>query len=117
MPPSSGGATPLIDPASASLPELERLGRTLRQAREAQGLSAGDLAARLNMGIEQLEALENGNRERLREAVFVIAQARRIAGSLGVNVDADIEALRSNPSFLRPRSDAPPDPQHLRHGR
>lgn len=108
MPPSSGGAPLLIDPAAASLPELERLGRTLRQAREAQGLSAGDLAARLNMGIEQLEALENGNRERLREAVFVIAQARRIAGSLGVNVDADIEALRSNPSFLRSRSDAPP---------
>ncbi len=51
------------------------------------------------MGCEQLGALENGERERLPEAVFVIAQARRIAGFLGVNVESQIEALRTNPAF------------------
>jgi cytoskeleton protein RodZ len=93
-------STVLSDPsASPALPELVALGHTLRAARESQGLSVAALAARLNMGCEQLEALENGERKRLREAVFVIAQARRIAGSLGVNVDSQIEALRANPAF------------------
>ena len=85
--------------ANTNLPELEALGSTLRDAREAQGLSLEALAARLNMGLEQLQALEAGNREQLREPVFVIAQARRVAGSLGVNVDGPIEALRRNPAF------------------
>lgn len=60
------------------------------------------------MGLEQLQALEEGNRERLREPVFVIAQARRVAGALGVTVDAPIEALRRNPAFVaKPISPAP----------
>ncbi len=108
--------------AAASLPELEALGCSLRQAREAQGLSLEALAARLNMGCEQLAALENGNREGLREAVFVIAQARRIAGSLGVSVDSQIEALRRNPAFdqappkSKPQAPSrPPSPTATRH--
>ena len=94
-------ASDLLGDASppAALPELEALGASLRQARLAQGLSLEALAERLNMGGEQLKALENGHREGLREAVFVIAQARRIAGCLGVNVDPEIEALRRNPAF------------------
>ena len=94
--------------ASTNLPELQSLGSTLRQAREAQGLSLQALAARLNMGLEQLQALEAGNREQLPEAVFVIAQARRVAGALGVNVDGPIEALRRNPAFqTKPSTPAP----------
>lgn len=93
-------STPLSDFSdSTTLPELEALGRSLRQAREAQGVSLQVLATRLNIGGEQLEALENGDRKRLKEAVFVIAMARRIAGSLGVNVDHQIQALRANPAF------------------
>ena len=90
----------LTDPiASTNLPELEALGRSLREARKAKGLSVEALADRLKMGIEQLQALEEGNRERLREPVFVIAQARRVAGALGVTLDDPIEALRRNPAF------------------
>lgn len=81
------------------LPELDALGQSLREAREAQGLSVESLAARLNMGREQLEALESGDRERLLEPVFVIAQVRRVAGALGLSVDAAIQALRANPAF------------------
>ena len=107
----------LSDPiASTNLPELEALGRSLREAREAQGLSVEALAGRLNMGLEQLQALEEGKRERLREPVFVIAQARRVAGALGITVDAPIDALRRNPAFTA-KPDSPAPSQQIQHQR
>lgn len=89
---------------------LAALGQRLRQAREAQGLSATTLADRLRLGVEQLEALESADRERLPEPVFVIAQARRVAAALQLDVTADLQALRASgelaprprPSLLRP---------------
>lgn len=81
------------------IPELQRLGLRLAQARQAQGLSLDDQAERLHMGAEQLRALEEGNRAELPEAVFVVAQARRVAASLGLNIDEDIAALRGNQAF------------------
>ncbi|WP_254937929.1 helix-turn-helix domain-containing protein [Cyanobium sp. Morenito 9A2] len=71
-----------------------RLGRVLREAREAKGLSLKALADQLHMGPGQLQALEDGVTERLPEKVFVIAQARRVATSLGLEADPLIEALR-----------------------
>lgn len=109
------------------IPPLQRLGQRLAQTRQARGISLNELAERLHMGPEQLRALEDGNREELPEAVFVVAQARRVAASLGVNIDEDIAALRANQAFqarapqpgpaasaappLGPavRADAPPD--------
>ena len=81
------------------IPELQRLGQRLQQARQAQGVSLDDQAHRLHMGSEQLRALEQGNREELPEAVFVVAQARRVATSLGLNIDAEIAALRESQAF------------------
>jgi cytoskeleton protein RodZ len=81
------------------IPELQRLGLRLAQARQAQGISLDDQAERLHMGTEQLRALEEGNRAELPEAVFVVAQARRVAASLGLNIDEDIAALRGNQAF------------------
>jgi cytoskeleton protein RodZ len=106
--------SPPFEPAGP-LPELQALGGRLREAREAQGLSRSHLADRLKIGTEQLEALEAGNREPLREAVYVIALARRIAGCLGVNIDPEIEALRANAAFQssRPAVAARPLPSNL----
>ena len=81
------------------IPELQRLGKRLQQARQAQGISLNDQAERLHMGSEQLRALEEGNQDELPEAVFVVAQARRVATSLGLNIDDDIAALRGNQTF------------------
>ena len=81
------------------IPQLQRLGQRLAQARQTQGISLDQQAERLHMGPEQLRALEEGNREELPEAVFVVAQARRVAASLGVNIDDDIAALRANQAF------------------
>jgi cytoskeletal protein RodZ len=81
------------------IPELQRLGQRLEQARQAQGISRENQAERLHMGTEQLRALEQGDRHALPESVFVVAQARRVAASLGLNIDPEIAALRDNPSF------------------
>jgi cytoskeleton protein RodZ len=59
------------------------------------------------MGLEQLEALESGLRERLPEPVFVVAQARRVSGALRVDVNPLIEALGSNPQFAAARNGLP----------
>jgi len=86
-------------PASASsdtLPELLALGQKLREARSQRGLSQEELAERLHLGTDQLDALEQGDRRRLPEPVFVIAQAKRVAGSLGITIDEQIAALRSS---------------------
>ena len=84
------------DPAGEEIPCLTALGRRLRQAREARGLAADALAERLRLGVEQLAALETADRERLPEAVFVIAQARRIAAVLQLDISAELQALRSS---------------------
>jgi cytoskeleton protein RodZ len=81
------------------IPELQRLGQRLAQARQARGLSLDELADRLHMGAEQLRGLEEGDRDELPEAVFVVAQARRVAASLDLNIDDDIAALRANRAF------------------
>ena len=75
------------------------LAAAIAQARLGAGLGVAELAKRLNMGVEQLEALESGDLERLPEQVFVIAQARRIAQNLGVTIDGEIQALRQRGSL------------------
>ena len=44
---------------------LQEIGELLRQARLEQGLSCEQLAQSLKMGSEQLQALENGDLQRL----------------------------------------------------
>ena len=83
------------------------LGTALQSARQAQGLTLPELAAKLNMGLEQLEALESGERERLPEPVFVVAQARRVSGALKVDLNPLIEALGRNPQFAAARNGSP----------
>lgn len=78
------------------LSTLRALGQQLRQGREGQELELAVLAARLNMGVEQVQALEEGDASRLPEPVFVIAQARRVAGSLAINIDEALQTLRDS---------------------
>lgn len=85
------------------IPELQDLARLLSEHRQAQGLSLPDLAQRLHMGLEQLKALEQGDPQHLPEPVFVIAQARRVADALGIEISAQIEALRASSAFMAVR--------------
>ena len=86
-------------PNPEALSALRCIGQTLRQGREGQGLELAVLAARLNMGTEQLQALEEADASRLPEPVFVIAQARRIASSLAINIDGPLQTLRDSGQF------------------
>jgi len=81
------------------IPELLALAQALTRARQAQGLSLEALAAKLHMGVEQLQAFEAADLTRLPEPVFVVAQARRIADTLAVDVGSQIELLRASDAF------------------
>ena len=72
---------------------LETVGEAIRLGREAQAILRDDLANRLHMGCEQLEALENGELQRLPEPVFVKAMVRRLASHLKLDADALVDAL------------------------
>ncbi|WP_425386799.1 helix-turn-helix domain-containing protein [Cyanobium gracile] len=72
------------------------MGERLAAARREQGLSLEDLADRLRLGTEQLTALETGDHRHLPEAVFVVAQAKRVAGALGIDVSQQISDLQTS---------------------
>ena len=87
--------------------QLRALGAELRQAREARGFSLEALAERLRLGQEQLQALEEGDTRRLPELVFVIAQLRRVAGALQLDLGDQLAQLRCRPPAV---SGAPSKP-------
>ena len=72
---------------------FETVGEAIRLGREARSISRDDLANRLHMGCEQLEALENGELEQLPEPVFVKAMVRRLASHLRLDADALVDAM------------------------
>ena len=79
---------------TADVNQLASTGASLRGKREELGLSLHDLASQLNMGDEQLSALEAGDRSNLPEAVFIRASVRRIASKLGLDPEPLISQLR-----------------------
>jgi len=88
---------PTTTPAQDEDPSgvLERLGIALKEARLQRGMERAALASKLCMGEEQLTALENADLSKLPEPVFVIAQARRVADALGVDISLLIAPLKT----------------------
>lgn len=82
---------------------LQNLGAALRTARTERGLSLPDVAARLHLRAEQLEALEAADAANLPEPVYVIAQAQRVGGFLGLDTGPLLAPLRTA-GAARPRS-------------
>ena len=64
------------------------------------------------MGLEQLQALEAADTSRLPEAVFVIAQARRVASNLAIDISGPLQMLRASGPFQpqAARAQTPPSP-------
>ena len=71
-------------------------GAVLLQARTALGLSREQLAEQLHMRPHQIEALECHQQERWPEAVFTIAQVRRLATTLGLDAEPVVDAFRAD---------------------
>ena len=99
-------------PATPPTPEgdqtvvLERLGTTLKEARLQRGIDRAALASKLCMGEEQLAALENADQSKLPEPVFVIAQSRRVADALGLDISLLIAPLKTATPIASPRPGA-----------
>jgi cytoskeletal protein RodZ len=71
------------------------VGQQLSKRRLAQGLSQEQLANRMHLGIEQLAALESGDRNKLPESVFIKAMVRRLSNHLELDADALVISLGS----------------------
>jgi cytoskeleton protein RodZ len=85
-------------------------GGVLREAREAAGLGLQEAARRLHTTIHIVEALENGQWERLGAPVFVRGQLRSYAKLLGVDADTVLQQVpvgRVESSELVSRSHTP----------
>lgn len=67
------------------LPEHGGVGATLKAAREAAGLSLGEVADRLKLSLKQLEAIEGDRFEALPGPAFVRGFVRNYARFLGVD--------------------------------
>ena len=71
------------------------VGQQLSERRLAQGLSQEQLADRMHLGIEQLAALESGDRDKLPDPVFIKAMVRRLSNHLELDADALVASLGS----------------------
>lgn len=90
--PDNAASNPASEPSSghahASTP-----GALLRAAREAQGLSVGDVSTRMRMGVRQIEALERAEYETLPSGTFLRGMVRNYAKAVNVDADAAIKLL------------------------
>jgi len=105
-------------PAQGEL-AITRTGDTLRQAREAVGLSLADVASRTRITQRHLEAIENSDFSELPGRTYVTGFARAYARAVGAS-EADIAAsvrreLEEDEYGARPAYEAyePTDPARL----
>ena len=75
----------IADDSDFGQDQLASIGRVLKEERERQGMTCQAFADSLHMGKEQLESLENGDRDNLPEPVFICGMLRRVAQKLGLD--------------------------------
>ena len=66
---------------------LKRIGNFIKEARLSRNQSIEGLASDLKIGAHQLEAIEEGNEEKLPEKVFIKAMIRRISQKLKLDTE------------------------------
>ncbi len=74
---------------------LKRIGNFIKEARLSRNLSIGELASDLKIGTHQLEAIEEGNEEKLPEKVFVKAMIRRISQKLKLDTEYIMDEFKT----------------------
>lgn len=88
--------------------QCRRIGKTLREARQAKGMSQQQLYARTHVPLYQIQALEKGQLEKLPEDVYLRGFIRQLANALNLNGVALAASLSESttavvPSWYRDR--------------
>lgn len=73
------------DPTIVEKAATQGFGEELRQAREAEGISLGDMAVKCRLSVMQIRALESEDMSQLPEPVYVRAFIRGYAQQLGLD--------------------------------
>ena len=81
-------AQPTRDDEQQPLDAVESPGKRLRIARQARGMSQGDIATHLHLSQSMVQALENDDHDRLPGPVFVRGYLRNYARLLGLDDDS-----------------------------
>lgn len=68
---------------------IEAIGKTIRKARKAQGLTQGELALTANTATRFISDLENG------KATCEIGKALQVMASLGIQIELHLPETRS----------------------
>lgn len=71
--------------------ETKGFGARLREAREAAGISIGDVSSRTRLAVDQIRAIEEENLDKLPEPVYVRAFLRAYAKALGLEEGPIVE--------------------------
>ena len=74
---------------------LKRIGNFIKEARLSRNQSIEELASNLKIGAHQLEAIEEGNEEKLPEKVFVKAMVRRISQKLKIDTEFIMDEFKT----------------------
>ena len=75
---------------------LKKIGNIIKEARLSRDESVEELASILKIGVHQLKAIEDGNKEQLPEEVFVKAMVRRISQKLKLDTELIMEEFKTN---------------------
>ena len=74
---------------------LKRIGNFIKEARLSRNQSIEELASDLKIGVHQLEAIEEGNEDKLPEKVFVKAMVRRISQKLKLDTEFIMDEFKT----------------------
>jgi len=80
---------------------LKRIGNFIKEARLSRNQSIEELATDLKIGTHQLEAIEEGNEEKLPERVFVKAMVRRISQKLKLDTEFIMDEFKTERKEVR----------------
>jgi cytoskeletal protein RodZ len=73
---------------------MESFGAKLKQAREARGLTLGQIATATKISVSALEAIEKNDVRRLPGGIFGRSMVRAYALAVGVDADSAVEELQ-----------------------
>ncbi|MCW6038572.1 helix-turn-helix domain-containing protein [Spirulina subsalsa FACHB-351] len=82
----------------------QQIGKTLKEAREAQGMSIGQLHSKTLVQVFYIKALEEGRLDQLPEDIYLRGFIRRLGNTLGLDGKTLAEAL---PKSIQPNNAVP----------